>query len=656
MAKRPAGKALDKNPLRPDFQIRDRDRENGADDGQDAIDAAAMRRAASGTLPTANMNNDTAAAPVPAAAPDLALAAHSDIVALLAQIGARLQQNERERLSMRQSLGDYKSLLDNLEDKTEQSEKIFLTLQDKLSKQESAEDALRLRQQDLENRHSDYAGRVDQAADRADAALADQARLNRRLDKITQDKHRFIRKLERIEETVVETQSALQQKAMVVLTDKDNNIASGAASPGLYTSSAPGRRIGLVPLLVACGVVAGLAFALGQAWSGLPRQTPEIYGPRLAASGATPVTAQTPAQLNARFDADPGALAKDLNAIAPNTGESVVDPGTDKPHVAVMPLAIETGFDPQGFLKTEASNGMVAAQAKPDPALPAALKPIETDARTGSVTAQTALASAYAAGDRGAKIDLPKAAQWFRLAALQGAADAQYNLGVLYAGGNGIGQDQAKALDWYRLAARQGQAGALYNLGVAHIEGRTAPYDPVLAAQYFSLAANGGLNDAAYNLAVLYEQGMTGKPNKLAALYWYNRAAGGGSAPGADAVKRLTADLRLTPAIVADAEAAAPALPVRVVSAAPLSGHALTARVQEQLIRLGLYPGPADGAGNPATRDAILTYQRLSRLTPDGQASQNLLTDMLQETPRDDDAVSPASALRPADLARPGGA
>ena len=40
-----------------------------------------------------------------------------------------------------------------------------------------------------------------------------------------------------------------------------------------------------------------------------------------------------------------------------------------------------------------------------------------------------------------------------RLAAEQGDADAQYNLGVMFANGWDVPQDDAEAVQWYRLAA-----------------------------------------------------------------------------------------------------------------------------------------------------------------------------------------------------------
>ena len=61
----------------------------------------------------------------------------------------------------------------------------------------------------------------------------------------------------------------------------------------------------------------------------------------------------------------------------------------------------------------------------------------------------------YATG-RGVPQDDAEAVRWYRLAAEQGDAYAQYNLGLMYRKGEGVPQDDAEAVRWYRLAAEQG--------------------------------------------------------------------------------------------------------------------------------------------------------------------------------------------------------
>lgn len=57
---------------------------------------------------------------------------------------------------------------------------------------------------------------------------------------------------------------------------------------------------------------------------------------------------------------------------------------------------------------------------------------------------------------------------WYQLAADQGDAQAQFNLGVMIAKGRGTAASQTVAKQWLQLAADQGDAQALYNLGVLH--------------------------------------------------------------------------------------------------------------------------------------------------------------------------------------------
>ena len=60
--------------------------------------------------------------------------------------------------------------------------------------------------------------------------------------------------------------------------------------------------------------------------------------------------------------------------------------------------------------------------------------------------------------------EVTEALKQLRLAAEQGDADAQYNLGVMYDNGAGVPENKAEAVKWYRLAAEQGYASAQYAL------------------------------------------------------------------------------------------------------------------------------------------------------------------------------------------------
>ena len=64
----------------------------------------------------------------------------------------------------------------------------------------------------------------------------------------------------------------------------------------------------------------------------------------------------------------------------------------------------------------------------------------------------------------------------------------------MYRNGTGVPQDYAEAVRWYRLAADQGYAMAQFNLGLMYTKGEGVPPDLVLAHVWFNLsAAQGGI-------------------------------------------------------------------------------------------------------------------------------------------------------------------
>ena len=95
----------------------------------------------------------------------------------------------------------------------------------------------------------------------------------------------------------------------------------------------------------------------------------------------------------------------------------------------------------------------------------------------------------YANGE-GVPQDYAEAVRWYRLAAEQGNASAQHNLGLMYANGEGVPQDYAEAVRWYRLAAEQGNASAQVNLGAKYATGEGVPRDYVEAHMWLNLAAS----------------------------------------------------------------------------------------------------------------------------------------------------------------------
>lgn len=89
---------------------------------------------------------------------------------------------------------------------------------------------------------------------------------------------------------------------------------------------------------------------------------------------------------------------------------------------------------------------------------------------------------------------MAEAVRWYRLAADQGLAVAQTNLGIMYDKGAGVPEDEAEAARWFRLAADQGDADAQYNLGVMYANGEGVILDFVSAHMWFSSGGANGNN------------------------------------------------------------------------------------------------------------------------------------------------------------------
>jgi uncharacterized protein len=79
--------------------------------------------------------------------------------------------------------------------------------------------------------------------------------------------------------------------------------------------------------------------------------------------------------------------------------------------------------------------------------------------------------------------------QQIRIKAEQGDAEAQNNLGMMYANGKGVVQDDKQAAFWFRKAAEQGEAMAQFNLGRMYFNGTGVPKNYAQAYLWTNLAA-----------------------------------------------------------------------------------------------------------------------------------------------------------------------
>src|SRR5271157_6236517 len=84
--------------------------------------------------------------------------------------------------------------------------------------------------------------------------------------------------------------------------------------------------------------------------------------------------------------------------------------------------------------------------------------------------------------------DYQRAYREWKAAADAGQAEAQFDLGVLYAQGRGVRRDLTEAAKWYRKSAEQGNAEAQFALGQLYSRGWGVPRDEADALRWFQMA------------------------------------------------------------------------------------------------------------------------------------------------------------------------
>src|SRR5262249_31451480 len=89
-----------------------------------------------------------------------------------------------------------------------------------------------------------------------------------------------------------------------------------------------------------------------------------------------------------------------------------------------------------------------------------------------------------------------QAVKWYRKAAEQSDAQAQWHLGELYLAGNGVPKNAKTALEWFGKSAAQGNALGQYSLGMAYLKGVGGSKDEKQGRALLQKAADQGLEEA----------------------------------------------------------------------------------------------------------------------------------------------------------------
>jgi TPR repeat protein len=110
-------------------------------------------------------------------------------------------------------------------------------------------------------------------------------------------------------------------------------------------------------------------------------------------------------------------------------------------------------------------------------------------------------------------------AEALRLWGQSADARAQFGIGQMYYMGQGVLRDNAQADAWYRKAADQGFAYAQFDLGAAYEDGRLGvPQDYALAHMWFNLASSPATSTDLRQMAVQNRDDVAAKmtPDQIA--------------------------------------------------------------------------------------------------------------------------------------------
>ena len=168
-------------------------------------------------------------------------------------------------------------------------------------------------------------------------------------------------------------------------------------------------------------------------------------------------------------------------------------------------------------------------------------------ASQGDAEAEYRLGMRFVSGAAGLPHDIPQGLAWMTKAGAQGHVISLYFLGELYRTGiHGVSKDISQSIAWHRKAADLGYDLSQIRLGVTYLHGLGVPKDIDQAIFWFRKAADQGNNLAQLILGRTYEEGQEIETNKVAALCWYKKVLekdGDLKAEAEKAVERLKKQL-----------------------------------------------------------------------------------------------------------------
>lgn len=147
------------------------------------------------------------------------------------------------------------------------------------------------------------------------------------------------------------------------------------------------------------------------------------------------------------------------------------------------------------------------------------LKELEELALEGNADLQYNMGLLYEGG-KDVKKDFNKALKFLKLASENGNSDAQCELGLIYCTGEDVNLDYKEGLKWYRMASSQNNALAQGNLGFMYENGYGVQQDYTMAFKYYMMSAQNGDVVAQNTIAKMYKDGIGVEKNIIESEKW----------------------------------------------------------------------------------------------------------------------------------------
>lgn len=158
-----------------------------------------------------------------------------------------------------------------------------------------------------------------------------------------------------------------------------------------------------------------------------------------------------------------------------------------------------------------------------------AFRLLSAEAARGNADAEVNLGYMYARG-QGVATDQLEALRLYRLSAAAGNGEGMNALGYKYQFGTGVTPNLQTAIDWYCRAIAQGDPRALNNVAILYDHGIGVPLDRATARDLWRQSAERGHPNSAYNLGASMIAAPRATDDTRQGVLWLQRAANAGHA------------------------------------------------------------------------------------------------------------------------------